>query len=252
MMVLKSKSDLIFLAEETSLGFVATMGALHSGHAKLIEQSIRDNKKTIVSIFVNPTQFNNPKDFETYPDVLEADLEFCKKLGVDFVFNPAVKEMYNTEESIGIVENSLSLKFEGEHRPGHFSGVLAVVLKLLNLIGPTNAYFGKKDYQQYLLIKRLAENYFLKTKIIGVEIARDEKGMALSSRNLNLSAEGKVKAQKIAALFLSSQSEEDFLNKTKELDLELEYYGTDWNRTLIAHYVDGVRLIDNKPLGGSE
>lgn len=250
MIVLKNKSELSALDKSKTLGFVATMGALHVGHAKLIEQSKVDNQKTIVSIFVNPTQFNNPKDFETYPNMLEKDLDFCKKLEVDYIFSPEVADMYTKSESIALVEGEISKKFEGEHRPGHFSGVLAVVLKLLNLIQPSKAYFGEKDFQQYLLIKRLAENYFLKTKIIGVAIARDKKGLALSSRNLNLSAEGLKKAQAVAGAFLATESEEEFLSATRELDLKLEYYGEDWGRVLIAHYIEGVRLIDNKPFKG--
>lgn len=252
MKVLSTRADLNSIDESLSLGLVATMGALHAGHAKLVEQSKKENKQTLVTVFVNPTQFNNPKDFETYPNVLEKDLDLCEKLGVDFVFCPKVDEIYLEDESIILTETSISKKFEGEHRPGHFSGVLMVVLKLLNMIRPTSAYFGKKDYQQYLLIKMLAKNYFLKTQIVGVETARDETGLALSSRNLNLTAEGKLRAQKIAQIFLSSISEADFLAKTKELQIDLEYCGTDWNRLLMAHYVDGVRLIDNKALEGEK
>jgi pantoate--beta-alanine ligase len=249
MKVLNKIGDLDSVDRSKSLGFVATMGALHSGHAKLVEESKNANQKTILSIFVNPTQFNNPKDFETYPNVLEKDLDFCKSLNVDYVFVPKVEDIYNKNESITLLEDEISKKFEGEHRPGHFSGVLAVVLKLLNIIQPDRAYFGEKDYQQYLLIKRLAENYFLKTKIVGVQIARDEKGLALSSRNLNLSDDGLKKAQSVAKEFLSTTCEKDFLSKVQKLDIELEYYGQDWDRILMAHYVDGVRLIDNKPSG---
>jgi len=246
MKVLKTREDLLKISKEYSLGFVATMGALHKGHADLIKKSQEDNDQTIVSIFVNPTQFNNKNDFETYPNVLEDDFKFCKEMAVDYVFTPSVDAVYKEEESIKLVEEVISEKFEGKHRPGHFSGVLMVVLKLLNLIGPDHAYFGEKDYQQYLLIKRMAENYFLKTKIIGVETVRDEFGLALSSRNLNLTPEGLDKARKIAGLFLSSKSKKEFLDKAQKFNLKLEYYGEDWNRSLMAHYIDGVRLIDNR------
>jgi len=248
MKILKNQNDLKTVDRMQSLGFVATMGALHEGHGDLIKMSKNENAQTIVSVFVNPTQFNNPKDFETYPNVLEKDFEFCKKWEVDYVFVPDVTNVYTKNESIELIENEISKKYEGEHRPGHFSGVLAVVLKLLNLIAPDKAYFGKKDYQQYLLIKRLAENFFLKSKVVGVDIARDEMGLALSSRNLNLSEEGKARAQKIAAAFLSTQSRDEFINNAKIFGLDLEYYGEDWGRALMAHHIDGVRLIDNKLL----
>jgi len=249
MKILRNQDELKSIDRTETLGFVATMGALHEGHGSLIKSSQSENIQTLVSVFVNPTQFNNPKDFDTYPNVLERDFEFCKSLGVDYVFVPSVEDIYNDNESIELVESEISEKYEGEHRPGHFSGVLAVVLKLLNLTLPDRAYFGEKDYQQYLLIKRLTENFFLKSKIVGVDIARDETGLALSSRNLNLSESGKIKAQKIAEAFLSTDSRGDFITKAEKWGLDLEYYGEDWGRALIAHHIDGVRLIDNKPLG---
>ena len=250
MKILKTKNDLSSIDRGKSLGFVATMGALHEGHGSLIRKSNEQNQSTAVSVFVNPTQFNNPKDFESYPNVIERDFDFCEKLGVDYVFTPSVDEMYTDSESIELIENEITKKYEGEHRPGHFSGVLTVVLKLINLIKPQRAYFGEKDYQQYLLIKRMAENFFLEAKIVGVETVRDAFGLAQSSRNLNLTPSGKVRAQKIAGLFLNASSKERFVEHIKEssLELELEYYGEDWGRALMAHYVDGVRLIDNKAL----
>ena len=246
MRVLKNRSDLKMIDGLKTLGFVATMGALHEGHAELIKASQRENDETCVSLFVNPTQFNNEDDFKTYPDRISEDLSFCKSLGVQYVFSPPVDEIYGDVENIKFLETDVSAEFEGAHRPGHFQGVLTVVLKLLNLIKPDQAYFGKKDYQQYLLIKNMSEQLFLDTKIVGVETYRDEFGLALSSRNFNLTEEGLVKARSIANAFLKSSSKDEFLTNIKSLNPEIEYYGEDWGRVLMAHFVDGVRLIDNK------
>lgn len=232
-----------------TLGFVATMGALHQGHGSLITQSKNENEYTCVSIFVNPAQFNNTEDFKTYPNTIKKDLEFCRDLGVDYVFTPNVESIYSPSETVRISEMRITQNFEGTHRPGHFDGVLQVVMKLLNIISPSRAYFGKKDYQQYLIIKKMTEQFFLKTKIVGVSIARDEFGLALSSRNLNLTSAGLSQAQEVASAFLASKGKSDFLLRLKN-KIELEYYGEDWGRVLMAHYIDGVRLIDNKPVKG--
>ncbi len=231
--------------ENQNLGFVATMGALHEGHGALIEKSRKDNEKTCVSIFVNPTQFNNPKDFETYPDRTKEDLLYCEEQGVDFVFMPDVSEIYGAGNTISLSESVVSRDFEGLHRPGHFNGVLQVVMKLLNILSPKRAYFGEKDYQQLKLIENMAKEYFMPVEIIGVPILRDDFGLALSSRNYNLSEKGLLKAREVAKAFLETESKEIFLKES--LDVDLEYYGSDWGRTLIAHYIEGVRLIDNKP-----
>ncbi len=234
-------------ADVSSLGVVATMGALHEGHGSLIKKSIQENERTCVSVFVNPTQFNEKKDFECYPSTMEKDLKFCESLGVDCVFNPSADEIYGDGGHIRISEDEITKNFEGAHRPGHFNGVLQVVLKLLNIISPQRAYFGEKDYQQYLVIKKMAKDLFLKTEIVGVEISRDEYGLALSSRNLNLSDAGLERARQVASVFLRTNTKDHFLETLGgEVELELEYYGEEWGRILMAHYIDGVRLIDNK------
>jgi pantoate--beta-alanine ligase len=248
MKILKTRRDLALINRGHTLGFVATMGALHAGHAGLIKRSVKENKETCLSIFVNPTQFNNPDDFSSYPDRMKEDLLFCEKHKVDYVFTPSVEEIYGDFENINLFEEAVSYDFEGLHRPGHFKGVLTVVLKLLNLIQPDKAYFGEKDYQQCLLIQNMAKQFFLETEIVGVEIERDDFGLALSSRNFNLSEKGVEKARAVAAAFLKAHNKEDFLSAIQDLNPEVEYYGESWGRALMAHYVEGVRLIDNKEI----
>jgi len=251
MKVLKTKQEVREHLFEKEVGFVATMGALHRGHGRLVEESQLQNEFTLLSVFVNPTQFNSAEDFKTYPDRWEQDFSFCEDRNVDFLFAPPVEEVYNLNETISFAENDVSSVFEGEFRPGHFSGVLMVVLKLLSIIKPQRAYFGEKDYQQLILIEQLAKNFFLDTEIIGVPTLRDSRGLAMSSRNYNLTSKGLLKAQKIAACFVSAQSQTEFMEKTEKMKLDLEYYGEKWGRALMAHHIDGVRLIDNKPLNGS-
>jgi pantoate--beta-alanine ligase len=232
---------------EKSMGFVPTMGALHEGHEALIKKSLLENDETCVSIFVNPKQFNNPTDFESYPNKFNEDLEICEKLGVNYVFMPSVEEIYHDHETIEMTESVVTEKYEGAHRPGHFNGVLLVLMKLFNIVNADRAYFGEKDFQQLELTQKMTEQFFMKTKVVPVETVRDEFGLALSSRNLNLSKEGLERAQKTAQAFLSTQTLEDF-KKSAPDGLELEYYGEEWGRVLMAHYIEGVRLIDNKKL----
>ncbi|WP_104760717.1 pantoate--beta-alanine ligase [Helicobacter cetorum] len=172
-----------------SVGFVPTMGALHKGHVSLIERSLKENAHTIVSIFVNPTQFGANEDFNAYPRVLEKDLSLCKKLGVNAVFVPKADEMYpyELEQRLELyAPKFLSNSLEGAQREGHFDGVVQVVLRLFHLICPTQAYFGKKDAQQLLIIQHLVKDLLLDTEIVPCEIMRDFDNLALSSRNVYL------------------------------------------------------------------
>lgn len=243
MKIFKTKEELWAEKIEGALGFVPTMGALHQGHASLIQESIEENDKSCVSIFVNPTQFNDAKDLESYPRNLEKDLSFCKELGVDFVYCPQPADLYLEGESISITENKISRVFEGEKRPGHFEGVLQVVLKLLNVLRADRAYFGLKDYQQFLLIQKLAQSFFLKTQICPVEIYRDDFALPFSSRNQKLSAEDLAEARKIARAFLESSSQRELEEK---VSLSLDYYGELEGRVLMAHRIGGIRILDNK------
>ena len=177
-----------------SVGFVPTMGALHKGHLSLIQRARGENDHLIVSIFVNPTQFLEGEDLDAYPRKEEADIKICKLAGVDILFMPTIDAMYEEDElSIG-APAVRGYILEGEKRPGHFDGMLQVVMKLLNLSGASNAYFGKKDAQQLALIMQMVKNYFIDVNIIPCEIIRDDNGLALSSRNVYLKEEEKPRA----------------------------------------------------------
>ncbi|MCQ2730165.1 pantoate--beta-alanine ligase [Helicobacter pylori] len=174
-----------------SVGFVPTMGALHKGHQSLIERSLKENPHTIVSVFVNPTQFGANEDFSAYPRPLEKDLALCEGLGVNAVFVPKIDEMYpyEIEQRLKLYAPTfLSHSLEGAMRKGHFDGVVQVVLRLFHLINPTRAYFGKKDAQQLLIIEHLVKDLLLDIEIAPCEIMRDDDNLALSSRNVYLNA----------------------------------------------------------------
>ncbi len=177
-----------------SIGFVPTMGALHQGHLSLIQQAGRENDHLIVSVFVNPTQFLEGEDLDAYPRREEADRKICEVAGVDILFMPTIDQMYERDELCIAAPAIRGYILEGEKRPGHFDGMLQVVMKLLNLSSATRAYFGKKDAQQLALITQMVKNYFMDVQIIPCEIVRDEKGLALSSRNSYLNEEEKKRA----------------------------------------------------------
>lgn len=229
----------------SSLGFVPTMGALHKGHVSLMERSVRENDYTLASIFVNPTQFNDPSDLENYPETLTDDIKKLEEAGVDFLFLPNKEMMYPDGYRYIITENSLSRKFCGAHRPGHFDGVLSIVMKLLNIAGAGKCYMGEKDWQQYLLIKGMAEAFFMKTEIVPCPLIREEDGLAYSSRNALLTPDERKKAPLLYQI-LSSGKE---LNEMEEL-LNKEGFKVDYlerfeERILIAAFLGKVRLIDN-------
>lgn len=180
-----------------TIGFVPTMGALHNGHISLIKQARSENEIVIVSIFVNPTQFLPGEDLDSYPRKEEADIKICQMCKVDYLFMPQISTMYGENEVL-VKANNNSYVLEGFTRPGHFDGVLQVVLKLFNLTRPTNAYFGKKDAQQLVLIQQMVKNLFLDINIVPCTIIREEDGLALSSRNVYLDS-----AQRKDALLIS-------------------------------------------------
>jgi len=254
--------------EKNLLGFVPTMGALHQGHISLIKESIKINDKTIVSIFVNPTQFLAGEDFTTYPKRYEADLKICELAGVDVLFMPNADEIYFKDEPCIVAPMKQSYILEGLQRPKHFDGVLRVVLKLLNLTRPTNAYFGKKDAQQLFLIQNMVDTLFLDTTIVPCEIIRDENGLALSSRNAYLSDEEKTQALSISkSLKIASKEiirgdldikliKEKMQEVLKEIEVEyIEITNRDFQKIdkidlknsmiLVAAKVGNTRLIDN-------
>lgn len=166
-----------------TVGFVPTMGALHAGHLSLIRRARRENDKVIVSIFVNPVQFGKNEDFSRYPRRLKTDAGLCRKAGVDFIFYPAAKEMYPEVFRTFVLVEGLSDALCGRFRPGHFRGVATIVAKLFNIVSPDNAYFGRKDAQQALIIKRMVEDLNLRVKVRVMPTVREKDGLALSSRN---------------------------------------------------------------------
>ncbi len=192
MKVLKSKKTLIDYVERQremgkKIGFAPTMGALHQGHLSLYKAAKKENDEVISSIFVNPTQFNNPDDFQKYPKTLEKDIELLEKAGVDAVYVPNVEEMYpDGLNSKKYDFNGLENEMEGKYRPGHFDGVGTIVEELFRQVQPHNAYFGEKDYQQLAIIKKMVEKTKLPVKIHGVPTLREEDGLAMSSRNVRL------------------------------------------------------------------
>ena len=171
-----------------TIGFVPTMGALHNGHLSLMQKSIAENDHTIVSVFVNPTQFLAGEDFSTYPKRTQADIKICELAGVSILFMPTPEVMYAPLEPSLLAPSSKAYILEGLARPGHFDGVLRVVLKLFNLTKPTYAYFGKKDAQQLYLLQNMVKSFFLDLEIVPCEIVREDDGLALSSRNIYLNA----------------------------------------------------------------
>ncbi|MDO4411003.1 MAG: pantoate--beta-alanine ligase [Akkermansia sp.] len=189
---------------------VPTMGALHAGHQSLLEQARQMAGKdgvVVSSLFVNPIQFNNAGDLQTYPRTPEQDLEICQRAGVDYVFTPTPEEMYTGVRSISVEETYLSTTLCGASRPGHFAGVCTVLAKLFNIVQPTDAIFGKKDYQQLAIIRRLVRDLDIPVRIHGAEIVRHENGLAYSSRNARLTATQKEEATVLRQALLQAKNE---------------------------------------------
>lgn len=270
MKIVHTLSELIAARAELqgSVGLVPTMGALHNGHLSLLQQSTAQNDHTIVSIFVNPTQFLPGEDLDKYPRKPEADIKICELAGVDVLFMPRPEEMYATIEPTIHAPSSKAYILEGLARPGHFDGVLRVVLKLFNLTKPTRAYFGKKDAQQLYLIQNMITCLFLDITIVPCEIIREDDGLALSSRNAYLNPEERREALKLCeslkcATYLVMKGERDIsviqaamLQALKPLHVE---YAVILNRDfdtiptlhighsiiLVCAKVGTTRLIDN-------
>ena len=199
MIIFKRAADLTSYLEKQraagqSIGFVPTMGALHKGHISLIDISKKTTSLTVCSIFVNPTQFNDPKDLEKYPRPIESDIQKLEQAACDILFNPDVNEMYDGNEQWHLDVGELEHLLEGKFRPGHYQGVTQVVFKLFDVVKPDLAFFGQKDYQQVLVIKRMVELLKLPVKIVMCPILRETDGLAMSSRNIHLSADDRLHA----------------------------------------------------------
>jgi pantoate--beta-alanine ligase len=224
------------------------MGALHRGHASLVERCRRENEIAVVSIFVNPSQFNDPQDLHRYPRTLDQDLALLKSLRADEVIVPAVPELYPDGYRFRVEPDSHFLVMEGAYRPGFFQGVLTVVLKLLQLVRPDRAYFGEKDYQQLQLITEMVQDFFIGAKIVGCPTVREASGLAESSRNMLLTAEAREKA---ACLFRALTTAADPAEARAMLEAAgfvVDYVEEHWRRRFAAAFLDGVRLIDNVPV----
>jgi len=264
---LKTISD-----NQKTIGFVPTMGALHDGHLSLLKQSIKDNSATVISIFVNPTQFNNPEDLKKYPRTLESDIEKIQSVSDEIlIFAPTVEEMYLGKTISNKFDfDGLENQMEGKFRPGHFDGVGTIVKRLFEIVKPDKAYFGEKDFQQLQIIRKLVEKEKLDVEIIGCPIFREKNGLAMSSRNTRLSEKEKKEASIIyntlikAKEYFGTKSASEvskFVKKTfsKSSMFDLEYFEIADEKTLlsckrknknkkyrafIAVFVNNVRLID--------
>ncbi len=230
------QNELFYLRKANKkIGLVPTMGALHQGHASLVKQCVADNDITIVSVFLNPTQFNDPKDLERYPRTFEEDCKILNEVGADIVFAPTPKEMYPTPDNRHFEFPPTSTVMEGAKRPGHFNGVCQVVSRLFYITKPHNAYFGEKDWQQICVIKQLVKYLNLDINIIECPIIREESGLAMSSRNALLTSEERAIAANIYRILKESITKKDSLsvgelqqeviNSINTIDqLEVEYF----------------------------
>ena len=230
---------------DKTIGFVPTMGNLHAGHLSLCQQSKKDNNITIVSIFINPTQFNYAKDFELYPRTFEHDKKLLLSNNIDYLLLPDAQSLYPDNYNIKIIETELSQILEGKYRPGHFQGMLTVVLKLLNIVQASRAYFGEKDYQQLLLVKKMSNALFLPTKIIACPTVREKNGLALSSRNTRLNHIQYQKAAYFCRILKNINNINIIIAKLKLLNIKIDYITEQWGRRLGAIWIDDIRLIDN-------
>ena len=271
--LLNLKKNLNNLKKNQKVGLVPTMGCIHNGHLELIKKCKKLKYFTVVTIFVNPAQFNNQNDLKKYPTQEKKDLEILKKNNVDLVFFPKVKQMYPLGYSTYIKEINFSDILCGKYRKNHFSGVLTIVLKLFLIVQPYAAFFGEKDFQQLFLIKKMVKDLNLQVKVIGIPTVRDANGLALSSRNKLLSAKGldiakqiylnikkirylNYKYTKDLELYLKKELKKSDLNnieyieirESKSLNHPKRILKGETLRVFVAVYVDDVRLIDNYKL----
>ena len=260
-----------YRSEGKSIALVPTMGALHAGHASLVERAVRENDVTVVSVFVNPTQFNDKNDLKNYPRTLEADCALLERVGASIAFAPSVEEMYPSEDTRQFSFEPLDTVMEGACRPGHFNGVAQIVSKLFYAVEPDIAYFGEKDFQQLAIIREMVRQLALPVEIAGCPIVREKDGLAMSSRNTLLSAEERERALAISRTLFSSldYAKEHSLAETKAFveecidntaGLDLEYFQIvdgnslqeikEWGDSsyvvgCIALFCGKIRLIDN-------
>ncbi len=259
-------------AEGKVIGLVPTMGALHAGHRSLVERARKESDFVVVSIFVNPTQFNNANDLQTYPRTVEADCQMLTEAGVDVAFVPSIEEVYPEEDTRIFDLGPVAEVMEGAMRPGHFNGVAQIVSKLFDFVSPDKAYFGEKDYQQIAVIRKMVELEGFNLEIVPCPIKREDDGLAMSSRNVRLSAEQRAKAPNIHRILAESIEKakngisiatikQDVIDQINAIDgMEVEYYEIVDADTLqpvanqndaralvgcVTVWMGDVRLIDN-------
>jgi pantoate--beta-alanine ligase len=276
MKIIENRKDLseevrILREEGNIIGFVPTMGALHDGHLSLIGYANKDNDITVVSIFVNPTQFNDQNDYAKYPRITEGDIEKLKKVKCDILFIPSEKEMYPVEDNREFDFSKLDKIMEGEHRPGHFRGVALIVSKLFEIVNPDKAYFGEKDFQQVAIIRHFTKQLKFNIEIISCPIIRESDGLAMSSRNMLLSHEQRANVSLISKTLFDAREKAKSMTVPETKDwvirtinenpfLDVEYFEivddtsldpiNNWNQKVnkvgcIAVHVGKIRLIDN-------
>jgi len=237
------------IAGHGTIGFVPTMGALHAGHAALVERCRAENAVCVVSIFVNPSQFNDPKDLDRYPRVLESDLALLESLGVDDVIVPGAVDLYPHGYRFRVTAESVTCFMEGSHRPGFLEGVMTVVLKLLNLVRADRAYFGEKDYQQLQTVTEMAEEFFVPTRIVPCPTVREPSGLAMSSRNALLTDAGRERAALIFPALTHAATAAEAAATLDAGGFQVDYVEERWGRRFAAAFLENVRLIDNVTLG---
>ena len=276
MKIIDTIKDLRLLLDESraagkSVGLVPTMGALHAGHASLVERAVKENDVVVVSVFVNPTQFNDKNDLKIYPRTLDADCALLERIGATVAFAPSVEEMYPEEDTRQFSFAPLDTVMEGACRPGHFNGVAQIVSKLFYAVEPDRAYFGEKDFQQLAIIREMVRQLGIELEIVGCPIVREEDGLAMSSRNTLLSEDERERALTISSTLFASADfakintlaatkafVEDMINDTPGLELEYyqivdgntlqeigEWKDSDYVVGCIALFCGNVRLIDN-------
>ena len=252
-----------------TIGFVPTMGALHQGHLSLISLARQQNDEIACSIFVNPTQFNDPKDLEKYPRTIESDIKLLEQAGCDVLFNPSVNEIYDGDDQWHLDIGETEFLLEGKFRPGHYQGVTQVVYKLFNIVKPDEAFFGQKDYQQFLVISKMVDHFKMPVKLVMCPILREPDGLAMSSRNIHLSATDRLHALVLSKTLnwvmenfriheISRLKEKAEQMIGREDDVELDYFeiadgdtlhpATENSKkivALVAAKVGKTRLIDN-------
>ena len=234
--------------ENLTIGFVPTMGALHQGHISLVEKAKLENEIVVVSIFINETQFDNKEDLNNYPTTMKDDIAILDKLNVDFLFIPNYENIYPDNFTYQVDEKSFSKELCGKSRDSHFTGVLTVVMKLLNIVNPTKAYFGEKDRQQLKLIQGMVNSFFMDVEIVAAQTIRENDGLAMSSRNRRLKEDEKEIASLFPKLLGSNNSDSEIANELNNSGFKTDYIETLDGIRYGAVFLANIRLIDNVEL----